>query len=123
MHEYNKVPSYIDYFSTSGEEIGTWVHKLPNLTYMSYSSEMLSFIHKVYQPDLIDAEYLPYLESHLPNKKNLADYIETADFRLLRAILTYYVRQERFSDGLWHGAVIDKTFYRILLKLNNNKTP
>lgn len=59
MHEYNKVPSYIDYFSTSGEEIGTWVYKLPNLTYMSYSSEMLSFIHKVYQPDLIDAEYLP----------------------------------------------------------------
>jgi hypothetical protein len=105
MHEYNKVPSYIDYFSTSGEEIGTWVHNPPNLTYMSYSSEMLSFIHKVYQPDLIDAEYLPYLESHLPHEINLADYIEIADFRLIRAILTYFVRQERFSDGLWQDTV------------------
>lgn len=103
MHEYNKVPSYIDYFSTSGEEIGTWVHKLPNLTYMSCSSVMLSFIHKVYQNDLIDTKYLPYLEINLPYVTNLADYIEIADLGLLRAILTYYVRQERFQGGSVDG--------------------
>ena len=44
---------------------------------------------------------MPYLESHLPIDANYADYIEKADFRLLRAILTYYVRQERFQEGLW----------------------
>ncbi|PKN80555.1 MAG: hypothetical protein CVU48_01605 [Candidatus Cloacimonetes bacterium HGW-Cloacimonetes-1] len=100
MHQYDKVLSYIDFFSTAGEEVGTLVHKPPDFPYVNYSPEMNSFIHEVYETDLMDTEYLPYLESHLPRDVNLADYIENADLRLLRAILTYYVRQERFQEGL-----------------------
>lgn len=40
--------------------------------------------------------------------------IETADIELLKAILTRYIRQERFQEGLWEEAVKDKVFLRIL---------
>ena len=117
MHQYDKVLSCIDYFSTAGEEVGTWVHNPPDFPYVKYFPEISSFIHEVYQTDLLDTEYLPYLESHLPRDANYADYIENADFRLLRAILTYYVRQERFQEGLWMVAVQDGSFSKVLNRL------
>ena len=117
MHQYDKVLSYIDYFSTAGEEVGTWVHNPPDFPYVKYFPEISSFIHEVYQTDLLDTEYLPYLETHLPLDANYADYIENADFRLLRAILTYYVRQERFQEGLWTVAVSERCFYKLLTKI------
>jgi len=79
--------------------------------------KLTSFIDEVYKTDLIDIEYLSYLESHIPKESNLSDYIENADFRLLRAILTYYVRQERFQEGLWLGAVQDGILGKILLRM------
>jgi hypothetical protein len=117
MHQYDKVLSYIDYFSTAREDVGTWVHNPPDLPYVNYSKEIISFIDEVYKTDLMDTEYLPYLESIIPRDAKLADYIDTADFRLLRAILTYYVRQERFCDGLWLEAVRDRIFSKILLRI------
>lgn len=118
MHRYDKVLSYIDYFSTAGEEVGTWVYNPPDFPYVKYSPEISAFIYEVYQTDLLDTEYLSYLESFLPRDANHADYIENADFRLLRAILTYYVRQERFQEGLWLVAVHDGCFLEILNKLH-----
>ena len=120
MQQYDKVLSYIDYFSTAGEKAGTWVSKPHVFPYVNYSKEMSSFIHEVYQTDLLDTEYLPYLESIIPREANLIDYIDTADFRLLRAILTYYVRQERFQEGLWLGAVQDGSFLKILNRLHES---
>ncbi len=38
--------------------------------------------------------------------------------KLLKAILTGYVRQERFCDGLWADAVRDKVFLKILKRFN-----
>ncbi len=119
MHQYDKVLSYLDYFSTAGEEVGTWVYNPPDFPYVNYSKEMSSFIHEVYQTDLLDTEYLPYLESIIPREANLIDYIDTTDFRLLRAILTYYVRQERFQEGLWLGAVQDGIQGKILLRIED----
>ncbi len=119
MHQYDKVLSYIDYFCTAGEEVGTWVFNPPDFPYVNYSSEMLSFIDEVYKTDLIDTEYLPYLESIFPRDAKLADYIKNADSRLLRAILTYYVRQERFQEGLWMVAVQNGIFLKILNRLHD----
>jgi len=117
MHQYDKVLSYIDYFSTAGEKAGTWVSKPHVFPYVNYSPEMISFIDEVYKTDLIDIEYLSYLENHIPKESNLSDYIENADFQLLRAIITYYVRQERFQEGLWLGAVQDGILGKILLRM------
>lgn len=117
MHQYDKVLSYINYFSTAGDEAGTWVSKPHVFPYVNYSPEMISFIDEVYKTDLIDIEYLSYLENHIPKESNLSDYIENADFQLLRAIITYYVRQERFQEGLWLGAVQDGILGKILLRM------
>jgi hypothetical protein len=117
MHQYDKVLGYIDFFSTAGEEAGTWVHNPPDFPYVKYSPEISSFIHEVYQTDLLDTEYLLYLESHLPRDADYADYIENADFRLLRAILTYYVRQERIQEGLHLLSVVNGYFLKILMRL------
>ena len=70
MHQYDKVLSYIDYFSTAGEEVGTWVYNPPDFPYVNYSPEISAFIHEVYQSDMLDPEYLPFLESHLPLDTN-----------------------------------------------------
>ena len=117
MPQYDKLLSYIDYFSAAGKDEGTWVLKPGEFPYVNYSEVLSSFIKDVHETDLMDSEYLPYLKEHLPPKTKLADSIESADLRMLRAILTYFVRQERFQDGLWQSAVADKTFYRILLRL------
>lgn len=65
MHQYDKVQSYIDYFSTAGEKAGTWVYKPQVFPYVNYSQEMISFIDEVYKTDLIDSEYLSDLKSHI----------------------------------------------------------
>ncbi|WP_420490105.1 DUF6508 domain-containing protein [Neobacillus drentensis] len=41
------------------------------------------------------------LEGKGKRSHNLAAAIPTANLELLKAILTYYVLQERFCDGLW----------------------
>lgn len=40
MHQYDKVLSLIDYFSTTGEKAGTWVHNPHDFPYVNYSPEM-----------------------------------------------------------------------------------
>ena len=117
MHQYEKVLSYIDYFSTAGEKTGTWVYNPLNSLYLNYSPEISSFILEVCQTDLIDTEYLSYLENIIPRGANLTDYIDTADFRLLRAILTYYVIQERFQERLWSVAGQNGSFSKVLNRL------
>lgn len=43
----------------------------------------------------------------------------TTDIEMIRAVLTYFVRQERFQEGLWAEAVEKKIFLMILLKLKD----
>jgi len=42
---------------------------------------------------------------------------ETEDSDTLLALLTHFVRQERFQEGLWGQAAKDMIFLNILLKL------
>ena len=44
------------------------------------------------------------------------DYINEADLELLKAILTGYIRQERFNEGLWGEAVSEGIFLKILYR-------
>ena len=47
----------------------------------------------------------------------LTKRIDTADFKLAKAILTCYIRQERFCDGLWGRAIKEGTFLALLKRL------
>ncbi|MCK9610430.1 MAG: hypothetical protein M0R67_04545 [Candidatus Cloacimonas sp.] len=66
MQQYDKVLSYIDFFSAAGEDVGTWVHNPPYFPYVNYSKEMSFFIHEVNETNLMDTEYLPYLGKPSP---------------------------------------------------------
>lgn len=62
------------------------------------------------------SNYLDYLDERLLDR----DYsvaVPTANFELLRAILTFYVRSERFSDGSWASSAKKGVFLRILYRL------
>lgn len=47
------------------------------------------------------------------------DAIEKADLELTLAILTGYIRQERFCDGLWEDAIREGIFLKLIRRLDS----
>lgn len=90
------------------------------MTCLSYDKGVDDFIDSVYETDLLKEDYLDYLKQREVedlNSKDLINIIKKADLPLLRCILTYFVCQERFYDGLWGKAAKDKLFLNILYRL------
>lgn len=82
--------------------------------YPIYDNNFLKFIDEFYKSNLMSYDYLEIIENEIGNVKEIDSYIRTADIKLLRAILTGYIRQERFNEGLWATAAKDKVFLKIL---------
>ena len=57
------------------------------------------------------------LKKHQLESHDIKKLISRSDEMTLRAVLTYYVRQERFCDGLWETAMEEGIFLAILLRL------
>lgn len=90
------------------------------MAYPSYDKGITDFINLIYETDLLKEDYLDYLNSREiqdTGSKEIIDITKKSDFLLLRSILTYFVRQERFHDGLWGIAAKDKIFLNILYRL------
>ncbi len=58
------------------------------------------------------------MKKDLLGSKEMIRAIDHADLEVLRAILTGYIRLERFSEGLWAEAVEDKVFLKVLRRLD-----
>lgn len=120
-----KLCAYIPYFETATKEsVCHWGggEKLEEnhytMTYPVYENSFQEFIQKVYRSNLMSINYLDITKSiAIENTEQMISAIDTADFELIKAILTGYVRQERFCDGLWASAVGDKVFLKILKRL------
>ncbi|HHW47345.1 MAG TPA: hypothetical protein GXX14_01860 [Clostridiaceae bacterium] len=56
--------------------------------------------------------------NNLKNADMINNAIDIAGFDLLKAILTGYIRQERYNSGLWKEEVKSKVFLRILNRFN-----
>ena len=66
----------------------------------------------------MDFAYGNTLEEYgLEMNNELTTGIDTADLKLTKAILTCYIRQERFCDGLWGRAIKEGTFLALLKRL------
>lgn len=120
-----KLTSYIPYFKSAkkesvcywnaGEKIG---EKTYTMTYPVYEDKLNEFIQAFYNTNLICYNYMDIINEHgLCSTQEIAAAIDTAEFGLLKAILTGFVRQERFCDGLWVSAIEDKVFLKILQRL------
>ncbi|MDX9918083.1 MAG: ADP-ribosylglycohydrolase family protein [Gudongella sp.] len=122
----NDLLVYIPYFENIDvKEACAWAggEKVGEKTYMGsypvYSAEINSFISDFYKSDLLDYEYMTTIRKVIGNPRLVDDYLDTADYDLLKAILTGYIRQERFGDGLWEIAIEEKIFLRILYRFRD----
>ena len=67
----------------------------------------------------MDYAYVSTIQEYGYEMNNdLAQHIGTADLKLTKAILTCYIRQERFYDGLWGIATREGTFLALLKRLD-----
>ena len=125
MNKYQKLFKYISYFENiSVDEVCYWGGGKKNddgvitIPYPIYNRELTDFINEVYKTDLIDYNYSKTIgNSKLPSSKEPIDFIADCDLELLKAVLTFYTRGEKFCDGFWASAVKNKVFYKILVKL------
>ena len=120
-----KLTEFIPYFANANKEnVCNWDggEKLAensfSMSHPVYEQTIRDFVDAVYESKLMCHNYLDIIEQHgLVGIEGLNKAIEQADFELTLAILTGYMRQERFCDGLWQSAVEDRTFLRILRRL------
>nr|WP_282433899.1 DUF6508 domain-containing protein [Desulfitobacterium sp. LBE] len=120
-----KLSAFIPYFETvnkedvchwgGGEKLGDNHLTMP---YPDYERTLHDFIQAIYKSNIMCYDYLDIIHKRgIDGTEQMNSAIDTADFELTKAILTGYVRQERFCDGLWESAVEDKTFLKILNRL------
>lgn len=122
-----KLTSFIPYFENvnikdvcrwgGGERLGENHFSAP---YPVYEQTLEDFVQTVYKSNLLCYNYLEIIEQHgLEGTKEMNVAIDHADLELTLAVLTGFIRQERFCDGLWESAIEDKTFLKLLRRLEN----
>lgn len=129
--EMEKIRNYISYFKTIHTETACrWEgsRKLESgsfsMPFPVYETQFLNFIDDVSNSDLMDVSYGDTLEEYgLEMNSELAKKIDTADFKLVKAILTCYIRQERFCDGLWGRAIKEGIFLALLKRIEALLSP
>lgn len=86
-----------------------------------YVPEFLAFVKAFYKSNLACLDYMDVIRAKgLVLWTDTTDAaIENADLELALAVLTAYVRSERFRVGLWCDAVDRKIFYNILCRLTS----
>jgi len=120
-----KLCSYIPYFETATKEsVYHWEggeklsEKQFTMAYPVYDDTLKEFIQEVYKTNIMCNNYLEIINNReIHGEEEMRSAIDDADLELLKAILTGYIRQERFCDGLWATAVGDKVFLKILRRL------
>ena len=123
--ELERIRKYISYFETvSAETDCRWEKSVEladgslSMPFPIYEPEFLDFVDDVSSSALMDFAYGNTLEEYgLEMNNELTTRIDTADFQLAKAILTCYIRQERFCDGLWGRAIKEGTFLALLKRL------
>lgn len=116
-----KLVKYIPYLETAGEKnIYSYsvnnknTDNIYNFGSPVYEDKLVEFIDEVYGTNLISYNYLTVIKNVTKGTGTIETFIVTADIKLLKAILTLYIRQERFNEGLWKIAVRDKLFLKII---------
>lgn len=121
-----KLTVFIPYFENVKDDVCHWGggeklgEKHFTMPYPIYEQILEDFVQAVYKSNLLCYNYLEVIEQHgLHGTEEINTAIEYADLELTLAILTGYIRQERFCDGLWQSAVEDKIFLKLLRRLKS----
>lgn len=119
MGKYDKLLTYISYFEQADKNAGKWIFPASGSPYTEYDPQFNNFIKDVYQSDILDTKYLEHLAPYMKANQDIRTLIQTADLDLLIAIFTYFIRQDRFCEGLWIGAIVDKVFLSALTRMRD----
>lgn len=120
-----KVLRFIPYFeNTAPEEIAhIGSHEtLPDgklsFPYPVYARKFRDFIYEFEASRIPDPNYMENLGNHpLSEPNDIRKAINKADLALLFSIFTFFIRQERFIEGLWVTAVKTGVFLHILRRI------
>lgn len=125
VKDYEGLFAYISYFEVTDaastfrfEGEGRTAEGSYTFSQPVYDQIFLEFIEAVYESGLIDIAYFSILNKYLTRSfHHVAEVIEEADLELLSAVLAYYIRQERFGEGMWAAALKDRIFLKVLKRL------
>ena len=118
--KYKNLLRYREYFAYYYKELYCWVDtkEVDGIVYKGfpqYHQVLLRFINDVYDSGLLIKDYKSLLEQK--GVKDVDTLINDADMPTLRAVLTYYVREEHKNTGLWGRGVRKMCFLRMLDRL------
>ena len=93
------------------------------LPFPIYSETIIQFEKMFYLSGIADGDYMGTIERYgiQADHDSFAKAIPTADAKLLTAMLTCYIRQERFCDGLIATAVENGNIANILMRLQETQ--
>lgn len=120
-----EVLSFIPYFeNTAPEEIAhigsreTLPDGMLSFPYPVYARKFRDFIYEFEASRIPDPNYMENLRNHpLSDPNDIRKAVNKADLALLFSIFTFFIRQERFNEGLWVTAVKTGIFLHILRRI------
>ena len=121
-----KILNFIPYFeNTAPEEIAhmgsleTLPDGMMSFPYPVYARKFRDFIYEFEASGIPDPNYLENLKNHpLSNPEDINNAITSGDLALVFSIFTFFIRQERFNEGLWVSAVKNGIFLRLLNRID-----
>ncbi|MCZ8537100.1 DUF6508 domain-containing protein [Paenisporosarcina quisquiliarum] len=124
-NNYENLFGYIKYFENDNLEFYKWQSTkredgVITMSYPVYDKKLREFIQDVYDSGIMLNDYQSLVSSDISTGDDAIILINNTDnSEKLRALLTYFVRQERFSEGSWAEAANKRIFLSILLKLKS----
>ena len=107
----NKENIFYKHISAKEKEDGSFI-----MGWIQYSEKTNKFIKKFYESDLVEYDYLEVLEK-FERIENIESRIEMESLENIRALLTFYIRRERFGEGHIADAIDDGVILRILYRI------
>jgi hypothetical protein len=120
MKEYQTLLSYIEYFTEPSNNFFKWSEFKKDedgviaLPYCSYSERVLEFQKAVYDTGFV---FKGNYAQGVTEKENPLEFIENCDLETLRKLLTFFIRRERFCEGMLASAIKNGFILKILERL------
>ena len=116
--------SYIPYFENiDPNKACKWITPTGTIALAGnyeYEDKLELFVRDVSNSSLMDCDYIETITRKMKGQSEISkEIIKSADLKFAKAILTQFVRGERFCDGTWYSAVKDNIFLSVLQRLES----
>ncbi len=119
----NILLEYISYFQDRNSVFGKLIPRKRNEdgtfspSHPQYAPKLIEFIKAVQESGIMRADYLEIMNRIEGYRNNELNFIKSANLETVSAIMTGYVRGERFNDGMWYRCCEKKIFLALLERI------